>query len=149
MWKGSLKNMWPINVQKYSPFLVIKYIQAKITFSSPTNSPKLNTLSISGGRCNAGDLGSVPASGRSLQKQTATHSSILAWRIPWTKAPGGLQPTGSQRVRHDWVTNSHSILRPLQVFWKQSSSTSLQQQQSKRALYYSPQGIETIDWILK
>ena len=31
----------------------------------------------------------------------ATHSSILAWRIPWTEEPGGLQSTGSQRVRHD------------------------------------------------
>ena len=31
----------------------------------------------------------------------ATHSSILAWRIPWTEEPGGLQPVGSQRVRHD------------------------------------------------
>ena len=34
----------------------------------------------------------------------ATHSSILAWRIPWTKEPGGLQSKGSQRVRHDLVT---------------------------------------------
>ena len=34
-----------------------------------------------------------------LEKRMATHSSILAWRIPWTKEPGGLQ--GSQRVRHD------------------------------------------------
>ena len=33
----------------------------------------------------------------------ATHSSILAWRIPWTEEPGGLQSTGSQRVGHDWV----------------------------------------------
>ena len=32
----------------------------------------------------------------------ATHSSILAWRIPWTEEPGGLQSTGSQRVGHDW-----------------------------------------------
>ena len=31
---------------------------------------------------------------------------ILAWRIPWTEEPGGLQPTGSQRVRHDLVTKS-------------------------------------------
>ena len=36
-----------------------------------------------------------------------THSSILAWRIPWTKEPGGLQSTGSQIVRHDWATNFH------------------------------------------
>ena len=36
-----------------------------------------------------------------LEKGMATHSSILAWRIPWTKKPGGLQSTGSHRVRHD------------------------------------------------
>ena len=35
----------------------------------------------------------------------ATHSSILAWRIPWTEEPGGLQSTGLQRVRHHWATN--------------------------------------------
>ena len=37
----------------------------------------------------------------SLEKEVATHSSLLAWRIPWTEEPGGLQPLGSQRVRHD------------------------------------------------
>ena len=36
-----------------------------------------------------------------LEKEMATHSSILAWRIPWTDEPGGLQSMGSQRVRHD------------------------------------------------
>ena len=91
--------------------------------------------------CNAGDLGSIPGSGRStgegigyllqyswaslvaqlvknlpamqetlvrslgqedpLEMEMATHSSILAWRIPWTEEPGGLQPRGLQRVRHD------------------------------------------------
>ena len=35
----------------------------------------------------------------------ATHSSILAWRIPWTEEPGGLQSTESQRVGHDWATS--------------------------------------------
>jgi hypothetical protein len=34
----------------------------------------------------------------------ATHSSVLAWRIPWTEEPGGLQSTGSQRVGHDLLT---------------------------------------------
>ena len=38
-----------------------------------------------------------------LEKGMATHSSILAWRIPWTEESGGLQPMGSQRVRHDWA----------------------------------------------
>ena len=36
-----------------------------------------------------------------LEKIMATHSSILAWRIPWTQEPGGLKSMGSQRVRHD------------------------------------------------
>ena len=36
-----------------------------------------------------------------LEKEMATHSSILTWRIPWTEEPGGLQTRGLQRVRHD------------------------------------------------
>ena len=36
-----------------------------------------------------------------LEKEMATHSNILAWRIPWTEEPGGLQSRGSQRVGHD------------------------------------------------
>ena len=39
-----------------------------------------------------------------LEKEMATHSSVLAWRIPGTGEPGGLQSMGSQRVGHDWVT---------------------------------------------
>ena len=36
-----------------------------------------------------------------LEKEMATHSSIVAWKIPWKEEPGGLQSVGSQRVRHD------------------------------------------------
>ena len=36
-----------------------------------------------------------------LREEMATHSSILAWRVPWTEEPGGLQSMGSQRVGHD------------------------------------------------
>ena len=43
-----------------------------------------------------------------LEKGMAIHSSILAWRIPWTEEPGGLQFVGSQRVGHNWVTNARS-----------------------------------------
>ena len=40
-----------------------------------------------------------------LKEEMATHSSILlAWKIPWTQEPGGLQPMGSKRVGHDWIT---------------------------------------------
>ena len=42
------------------------------------------------------------------EKEMATHSSILAWRIPWTGEPGGLQSMGSQRVGHDKVTNTYT-----------------------------------------
>ena len=38
-----------------------------------------------------------------LEKKTATHSSLLAWRIPWTEEPSGLQSTGSQRVGQDFT----------------------------------------------
>ena len=48
-----------------------------------------------------GDLGSVPGSGRPLEKGMTTHSSILAWRIPWTEKPGELQSMGSQRIGHN------------------------------------------------
>ena len=44
-----------------------------------------------------------------LEKELATHSSILAWRTPWTEEPGGLQSMESQRVRHDWANNTKSI----------------------------------------
>ena len=40
-----------------------------------------------------------------LDKEMATHSSTLAWRIPWTEEPGRLQSMGSQRVGHNWVTS--------------------------------------------
>ena len=40
----------------------------------------------------------------SMEKEMATHSSILAREIPWTEAPGGLQSMGSQRVKHDLAT---------------------------------------------
>ena len=43
-----------------------------------------------------------------MEDLITTHSSILAWRIPWTEEPGGLQFMGSQRVRHDCTTNTHT-----------------------------------------
>ena len=46
---------------------------------------------------NAGDVGSIPGLGGSLEKEMATHSSILAWEISWTEEPGGLQSMGLQK----------------------------------------------------
>ena len=50
---------------------------------------------------NAGDLGSIPGSGRSPGEGNGNPPSTLAWRIPWTEEPGRLQSMGSQRVGHD------------------------------------------------
>ena len=53
---------------------------------------------------NAGDaegVSSIPGSGRSLEKDMATHSSILAWETTWTEDPGELQSMGLQRAGHD------------------------------------------------
>ena len=47
------------------------------------------------------DMGSIPGSGRSPGGGVATHSNMLAWRIPWTEEPGRLQSIGSQRVEHN------------------------------------------------
>ena len=56
--------------------------------------------------CSAGDLGREDP----LEKGMATHSSILAWRIPWTEEPGGLQSLLSQRVGYNLVTNAFDQL---------------------------------------
>ena len=43
-----------------------------------------------------------------LEREMAIHSSILAWKISWTEEPGGLQSMGSQRIGHDWATNTNT-----------------------------------------
>ena len=57
-----------------------------------------------------------------LEKGLATHSTILAWRTSWTEQPGRQQSTGSQRVRHDWVTNTFT--------WRPCSHSSAYQKNS-------------------
>ena len=44
-----------------------------------------------------------------LEEGMTTHSSILAWRIPWTEEPGGLQSMGSQKIRHDLSRQAHML----------------------------------------
>ena len=55
-----------------------------------------------------------------LEEGMATHSSILAWKIPWIEELGGLHPMGSQRVRRDRGTNTHThalkIISPASIF---------------------------------
>ena len=60
----------------------------------------------------ARDPGSIPGSGRSLEQEMATHSSTLAWKIPWTEETDRLQSTGSRGVGHDWANSLHFALLP-------------------------------------
>ena len=56
-----------------------------------------------------------------LEKEIATHSSILAWKIPWMEESGGLQSMGLQRVRYEWAANTFtftfSTSRVLHKYW--------------------------------
>ena len=51
--------------------------------------------------CQAGDVGSIPGSEDPVEEEMTTHFSILAWEVPWTEEPGGLQSMRSQRVGYD------------------------------------------------
>ena len=62
--------------------------------------------------CNAGDLGSIPGLGRSLEKGKATHSSILAWRIPWTVKSVGSQTLGHHRATFTFTLSNYSVKIP-------------------------------------
>ena len=74
-------------------------------------------------------VGSIPGSGRSPEESMATHSSILAWKIPWMEEPGGLQSIGSQRVKYNWsnLACMHSLLLdggtfPVTSLWPRHTS---------------------------
>ena len=95
-WKRE-KELWflPLLIRTLIPF--VSTSPAQLVKNLPANAE------------HARDAGSIPRSGRSLEKEMATHSSILAWRIPWTEEPGRLQSMGSQRVGYDWATNTLMI----------------------------------------
>ena len=65
--------------------------------------------------------------GLNMEKAMATHSSLLAWRIPWTVEPGELQSMGLQRVRHDWVANTltqtHRLKKDTSKNWQRDGSS--------------------------
>ena len=73
-----------------------------------------------------------------MGKGTATHSSILAWRIPSTEKPGGLQSIGLQRVGHDWVTDIFTFDFSVKEI-NHSLAFSLPETQFPGAQWYSPQ----------
>ena len=60
---------------------------------------------------NTGDPGSILGREDPLEKEMATHSSILVWEIPWTEEPGGPQSIGHKRVRHDLEIKQQNLFR--------------------------------------
>ena len=63
---------------------------------------------------NTRDVGLIPGCEDPLEQEMANHSSILAWRIPWTEEPGSSSPSGCKRVRHDLAcvrahTHMHTV----------------------------------------
>ena len=71
-----------------------------------------------------------------LEEGTATHSSLLAWRIPWTEEPGGLQSTGSQRVVQDWSNWAHVFYFRIDFRWLQETmKTNFQRQFAQSHTY--------------
>ena len=66
------------------------YVKASLVVQQVKNPP-----------ANAGDVSSIPGLEDPLEKEMATHTSTLAWKIPWTEKAGRLQSMGSQRVTHE------------------------------------------------
>ena len=60
---------------------------------------------------NAGDTGSIPGSGRAMEKEMITHSTVLTWEIPGTEQPGNLQSTGCKRVRQVLLTDNKMFFK--------------------------------------
>ena len=85
--------------------------------SFPTIHENLGLPGVKNPPANAGDarnIGLSPGSGGSPGVGNATHSGILAWKIPWTEEPGGLQSMGVQRVGHNrvtWVAGAHLYIQ--------------------------------------
>ena len=85
------------------PHLVVQTSLCISSFSFPDG------LVVKNLPANAGDAGLIPRLGWFPGGRNGTHSSIPAWRIPWTEEPGGLQSMGSQRVGCNWAHASHRL----------------------------------------
>ena len=130
LWQPLLSPFWPTRLP-HDPFLGTPVLLYSSPFIVKTDFPGGSDGKASA--YNTGDHGSVPGLGRSPEKAMATHSSTLAWKIPWTEEPHRPQSTGLQRVRHDWMTSlsffanlkmyhtpSPSPLPPFSALWTSS-----------------------------
>ena len=79
----------------------------------------------------------------SLEKEMATHSRILTWRIPWTEEPGGLQSMGSQRVRHNLMIKQQHCYSPCTLclrYWFDPTQNTLSDENNFLSSYVSDSG---------
>ena len=104
--------------------LIVKPIIYKATWASQVAWRVKNWPTMQG---DAGDRGLIPGLGGSLEKGMAAHPSILAWKIPWTEEPGGLQSMGSQsRTRLRWLSMHPWIADAGHYFQRTGSSPAVQ-----------------------
>ena len=116
-WECRIRNvLWDMSISPITHHTFVSVVPSKYLSVSHILSycifSQLGFPSGSNGKepsCNVRDPCSIPGSGRSSGEGNGYHSSILAWRIPWTKEPSGLQCMGSQRVGHDWMTNTFTF----------------------------------------
>ena len=123
LWKKPKWTLWP------AQYIILNFVFRTNISSWDWSSETLDKLPIkkpslrifsgfsggSGGKesaCQCRDAGSIPSWEDPLEKGMATHSSILAWRIPWTEDPSGLQSMRLQRVGHEWVTEHVCLMAP-------------------------------------
>ena len=72
-----------------------------------------------------------------LEKGMATHSSILAWRIPWTEEPGGLQPMSTQKAGHNPATFTFFFLRMNKVYFQGKFGLGIQNEAGQRLMSFA------------
>ena len=133
LWQPLLSPFWPTRLP-CDPFLgtpVLLYSSPFIISFANLDFPGGSDDKVSA--YNAGDLGSIPRLERSPGEGNGNHSSILAWKIPWTEELRRLRSMGLQRVGHDWMTSlsffanlkmyhtpSPSALPPFSALWTSS-----------------------------
>ena len=98
IWGGQ----WPFTAAAVHPFLSFFFLATPGSICFPGGSNGKESA------CNADTRVQSQGLEDPLEKELATHSSILDWRIPWTEKPGRLQSMGYQRVGHNWATNFDS-----------------------------------------
>ena len=110
--------MFPENLPSVLQSQLLCPLSSRIT--PDDNCPTLYSAACQGGRRRRPRFdpwaGTIP-----WRRKWQPHSSVLAWRLPWTEEPGGLQSIGSQRVGHDRVTDTHysaETLRPGTAFFR-------------------------------